>query len=225
MLKVKIVNYQTGQLKQLTFEPDKARKFEWLIGRNADCDLVLNSPEISRVHGRILWQQEQYFFTDLGSTDGSRVNNEELQVNCNYLLKEDDLIRVGNFIVAIEKIDRQVSSQQKNDHSVIYSSERWNNDDLIVCCRQIIDETSDVKTFRFVAEPRILFDYQPGQFVNLELTIDGKPVIRSYSISSPPSRSSSLEITVKRVPAPTNTPNVPQGLVSNWLHDNSASGQ
>lgn len=224
MLKVKIVNYQTGKFRQRELEPARDNKFEWLIGRKADCDLVLNSPEVSRVHGKILWQQGQYFFTDLGSTDGSRVNNEELEVNCNYLLKEDDLIRVGNFIVAIEKIARQVSVPPQAHNGAANSFGESKGGDLIVRCQQIIDETSDVKTFRFVAEPPTLFNYQPGQFVNLELQIDGKRVVRSYSISSPPSRPSSLEITVKRVPAPTDTPNVPPGLVSNWLHDNLQVG-
>ena len=222
MLKIKIVNYQTGQFKQKSLKPDAANKFEWLLGRRADCDLVLNSPEVSRVHGRILWQQGQYYFTDLGSTDGSRINNEEIQVNSNYLLKEDDLIRIGDFIIGIEQIERQFAPQAENQtHS--NSLSQWNGD-LIVSCQQIIDETPDVKTFRFVADQPRLFTYQPGQFVNLELQIDGLPVIRSYSISSPPSRPSTLDITVKRVAAPTDVPHAPSGLVSNWLHDNLQVG-
>jgi glycine betaine catabolism B len=54
MLNIKIINYQTGEFKQKTLEPDVDRKFEWLLGRKADCDVVLSSPEISRVHGRII---------------------------------------------------------------------------------------------------------------------------------------------------------------------------
>ena len=64
------------------------------------------------------------------------------------------------------------------------------------------------------------FAFQPGQFVTLELKIEGKTVRRSYSISSPPSRPQTLDITVKRAPAPTANPEAALGLVSNWLHDN-----
>ncbi|MGI0479894.1 2Fe-2S iron-sulfur cluster-binding protein [Geminocystis sp. CENA526] len=97
----------------------------------------------------------------------------------------------------------------------------WQKGDLTVKCTQIIDETKDVKTFRFVGKTPVLFDmYNPGQFVTLNLNINEKKVKRSYSISSTPSRPNCLEITVKRVPPPADQPDAPQGLVSNWLHDN-----
>ncbi|ACK68154.1 FHA domain containing protein [Rippkaea orientalis PCC 8801] len=100
----------------------------------------------------------------------------------------------------------------------------WTKGDLTVRCIEIIEDTSDVKTFRFVGTTPTLFNYKPGQFVTLNLTIDGKPVKRSYSISSSPSRPHSLEITVKRVPSPPDVPDAPPGLVSNWLHDNVTVG-
>ncbi|WP_333467537.1 FAD-binding oxidoreductase [Microcoleus sp. herbarium12] len=95
------------------------------------------------------------------------------------------------------------------------SINRWTEGNLSVSCVQAIAQTKDVKTFRFVAEPPVLFTYQPGQFITLDLQINGQQVMRSYSISSPPSRPHTLEITVKRIP---------DGLVSNWLHDNIEIG-
>lgn len=96
----------------------------------------------------------------------------------------------------------------------------WQKGELTVKCVQIIQETKDVKTFRFVGKTPVLFDrYQPGQFVTLNLNINEKKIKRSYSISSTPSRPHCLEITVKRVPPPRYQPDVPPGLVSNWLHD------
>ncbi|HEY9771737.1 MAG TPA: FAD-binding oxidoreductase [Coleofasciculaceae cyanobacterium] len=94
----------------------------------------------------------------------------------------------------------------------------WSSGEIIVRCIQVIAETHDVKTFRFVAKPPVLFSYQPGQFVTLDLEIEGKRVKRPYSISSTPSRPHILEITVKRVLLLTG-PDTNPGLVSNWLHD------
>jgi glycine betaine catabolism B len=99
---------------------------------------------------------------------------------------------------------------------------RWQKGDLTVRCLEIIDETADAKTFRFVAEPPVLFTYKPGQFLTLDVGIDGEQVLRSYSISSTPSRPHSLEITVKRVPSAAD--GLPPGLVSNWLHDSVRVG-
>ena len=82
-------------------------------------------------------------------------------------------------------------------------------------CVAVIPETHDVKTFIFESIPARLIQYKPGQFITLDLPINGKTVKRSYTISSSPSRPHVLSITVKRVP---------DGLASNWLHDNVQAG-
>ncbi|MGK7881683.1 MAG: 2Fe-2S iron-sulfur cluster-binding protein [Crocosphaera sp.] len=100
----------------------------------------------------------------------------------------------------------------------------WNKGKITVRCLNIIEDTQDVKTFRFTGTSPTLFNYKPGQFVTLNLNINDKIVKRAYSISSTPSRPHTLEITVKRVPAPADVPEAPPGLVSNWLHDNLQVG-
>lgn len=220
MLNLKVFNYQIGEFQEKTLTPDQIKR-EWMIGRAATCDLVLAAPEVSRVHGRIGYDEGQYYFSDLGSTDGSRVNHETATVNQKYALKPDDIIRIGDFILAVQGMETNLSPTMPNHKPVgkTVSSSSWTQEDLTVRCVRIIEETKDVKTFSFVAEPAISFSYQPGQFVTLDLEIDGKPVKRAYSISSSPTRPYILEITVKRVLPPPNAPHVPPGLVSNWLHD------
>lgn len=93
---------------------------------------------------------------------------------------------------------------------------RWNSDtdDELVCCH-VRQETHDVKSFFFRAPDERAFVFEPGQFITLELDIDGEPINRCYTISSAPTRPHTISITVKRVPG---------GKVSNWLHDNVATG-
>lgn len=87
--------------------------------------------------------------------------------------------------------------------------------DRLLVCRQVHTLTADVSTFVFEpAEPR-LFQHDPGQFLTLTVDIDGRPVERCYTISSPPTRPCLVAITVKRLPG---------GLVSNWLHDHLRPG-
>ena len=218
MLDTKIFNYYINKFQTHTFTAE-VDKQEWIIGRSASCDLILETPEVSRIHGRIVYEKGQYCFSDLGSTDGSRVNQEIVTANKKYTLKKDDMIRVGDYVIAIQDIKTNLSLSGDRS-SVAAPASTWTTEDITVKCIRIIEETEDVKTFSFVAEPSILFSYQPGQFVTLKLEIAGKPVTRAYSISSTPSRPHILDITVKRVPAPPDAPDVPPGLVSNWLHDN-----
>ncbi|AYH43902.1 hybrid-cluster NAD(P)-dependent oxidoreductase [Azoarcus sp. DN11] len=92
----------------------------------------------------------------------------------------------------------------------------WNaeDDDVLICC-QVRQETHDVKSFILRPWRPGLVRFLPGQFLTLELEIDGEAVNRCYTISSPPTRPDTLSITVKRVPG---------GRVSNWLHDHLSAG-
>lgn len=84
---------------------------------------------------------------------------------------------------------------------------RWDpeRDDTLVCAG-VRDETDDVRTFVFRAEPERLFGFLPGQFMTLELEAAG--LQRCYTIASPPTRPYRLEISAKR-----------GGPGSSWLHE------
>jgi glycine betaine catabolism B len=82
---------------------------------------------------------------------------------------------------------------------------------------RIFQETPDIKTFR-LADPGggpLPFTYFPGQYATLTVEPDGKPVKRSYTIASSPTKGDCLEITVKREEF---------GLVSRYLHDHIREG-
>ena len=64
-------------------------------------------------------------------------------------------------------------------------------------CAMVIPETADCVTFAFRAPSGAWFDYQPGQFLTLELPVPGGPLLRTYTISSSPSRPLSISVTVK----------------------------
>ncbi len=98
-----------------------------------------------------------------------------------------------------------------NDAFMPVTTQTWSNGRHVVRCVKAIQETWDTRTYCFMAEQPIMFFFKPGQFVTLELEINGEQVFRSYTISSSPSVPYSFSITVKRVSG---------GLVSNWLHDN-----
>ncbi|MBE9179998.1 FHA domain-containing protein [Oculatella sp. LEGE 06141] len=219
MLKIKQLNTRIHDIQVAVVTPETLPQQECLIGRAAHCHLILDSVDVSRVHGKILLQNGQYYYNDLGSANGSYFNDKPIAIDQLCCLKPGDRLSIGDFVLLIEAIEpvSQPLSPQSN-------RPMWTNGNLTVHCIRIVAETADVKTFTFVAEPAILFDYLPGQFVTLELDINGEEVLRSYSISSSPTRPHTLEITVKRVPPPADAPQAPPGLVSNWLHDHLKVG-
>ncbi|MGE0468563.1 MAG: cytochrome b5 reductase family protein [Nitrospira sp.] len=70
--------------------------------------------------------------------------------------------------------------------------------------------THDTKTFRFELQAHAALDVQPGDFLYVHATLDGKAVKRAYTPSSLPGTAGSFDLTVKRYET---------GMVSKYLHD------
>lgn len=74
----------------------------------------------------------------------------------------------------------------------------WNDRQHLLECTAVTVETADVMTFAFRSDRDNWFRYLPGQFVTLELPVsDDEPVMRTYTLSSTPSRPFSVAVTVK----------------------------
>lgn len=81
---------------------------------------------------------------------------------------------------------------------------------------RIFQENPQVKTFRLV-DPEcngLPFDFLPGQFLTVTVTPDARPIKRSYTIASAPTRPY-LEVTVRYEA---------QGVVSGYLHEQVHEG-
>lgn len=77
-----------------------------------------------------------------------------------------------------------------------WTSTPWDDSEQLVCM-MVVPETADCATFTFRAPSGRWFDYQPGQFITLDLPLPAGAVQRTYTISSSPSRPQSISVTVK----------------------------
>ena len=74
---------------------------EIVMGRSSHCQIQLPVFGISRVHARIVCQNEEYYIEDVGSTNGTYVNNIKIK-KC--ILRSHDVIEMGGVkIVFIEE--------------------------------------------------------------------------------------------------------------------------
>ncbi|QRM54535.1 hybrid-cluster NAD(P)-dependent oxidoreductase [Sinorhizobium sp. BG8] len=74
----------------------------------------------------------------------------------------------------------------------------WNDRQHLLECTAVTVEAPDVMTFSFRSDKANWFRYLPGQFVTLELPVTPEdPVMRTYTLSSTPSRPFSVAVTVK----------------------------
>ncbi len=100
---------------------------EFKIGRDPDCHLRPASPNISKKHCLVRVRDEKVYISDLGSTNGTFVNNE--QIAGEIELKEGDRFRAGplEFSLAVDNTassnsEVSQSGQQKAIQSVSSAS-------------------------------------------------------------------------------------------------------
>src|SRR5690606_29809876 len=73
----------------------------------------------------------------------------------------------------------------------------WNDRLQVLEVIGIVDEAPEVKTFIFRSDNQTWFRYKPGQFVTLELPAADGVLMRTFTLSSSPSRPFSIAVTVK----------------------------
>ena len=71
------------------------------IGRSRDNGLVLGDARVSRHHGRLQARHGTLVYTDLGSTNGSRVNGIRVD---EIVLGEGDRLQVGDTVLVVETL-------------------------------------------------------------------------------------------------------------------------
>ena len=95
--------------------------------------------------------------------------------------------------------------------------EKW----LPYVVSNIVEESSVIKSFHLQPENHVVPSFKPGQFLTVKHPIDGKEVIRTYTVSSAPA-DPTLRISVKREQSLDSS--APDGLFSNFIHSQLSIG-
>ena len=70
------------------------------IGRLADCDVVLKDKGASRKHAQLKLRNGTWTLTDLGSTNGTRLNGQTVQAR---ELSDGDTITIGSTVIEFRR--------------------------------------------------------------------------------------------------------------------------
>ncbi|MCC5632282.1 FHA domain-containing protein [Nostoc sphaeroides CHAB 2801] len=103
-MKIKISNSLTeSEFEEIDLSLTTRRGVEYIVGRSPDSDLVLDSEDVSRRHGKFFSQSGNYYFSDLGSRNGTILNGKSAEKNHSYILRNGDIIRIGDFALIMEE--------------------------------------------------------------------------------------------------------------------------
>jgi two-component system, cell cycle response regulator len=80
--------------------PDMGRRWtlgadEIVLGRGSDCDILIDRDSVSRRHARVYRVDDQWSVEDLGSTNGSYINDMPIQ---RAPLRDGDFVKIGSAI-------------------------------------------------------------------------------------------------------------------------------
>jgi len=105
-MKVRLtVKHKKANVKTVVLHSDA------LIGRSTECNLRLASGQISRKHCRLLINDERVAIEDLGSSNGTYLNEQKLESNSITTLSTGDLLSIGAVSFLIEYKDPSDETQ------------------------------------------------------------------------------------------------------------------
>jgi pSer/pThr/pTyr-binding forkhead associated (FHA) protein len=78
----------------------KGKRFDLIegensIGRDTGAHVCVNNPKVSTRHARIIWTGETFSLEDLGSTNGTFLNELPIKAEEPQILENSDEIRLG----------------------------------------------------------------------------------------------------------------------------------
>ncbi len=96
---------ESGQILNL------ARQAEFTMGRVAEGQLILPDVDlspyqayaqgVSRLHAALKVYNQRVFVTDLGSSNGTRVNGQKIMPNVDFPLNHGDVVALGKFKIQV----------------------------------------------------------------------------------------------------------------------------
>lgn len=91
---------------------------EVIIGRSMACNFIVNNETVSSQHARLTYHHEQWWVEDMGSTNGTFINEERVTMPA-VVMNEDDL-RCGQVNIQLlieESQHKKLRSGKENNHA------------------------------------------------------------------------------------------------------------
>lgn len=126
---------------------------EWSLGRSEGCDITIDDTKASRKHCIITKSDNHYFITDLGSSNGTYLNQKKMKANKIAPLNSGDSICIGRLNIQFELVNDGIAKQLETLPTIknspeLYTNPSFKQQGLQIRPEAMIAENGAVKVFR-----------------------------------------------------------------------------
>lgn len=183
-MKVKVLNTETQiEVREMNLDDWIDQSGECSLGRSPYSGLVLDSPDVSRLHAKFAFESGHYYFYDLGSSNGSMLNGQVVAPQQKQLLKPGDIIRVGEFMLTL---------YPSNNRSESLAATVIGGAEMTVLGQLSLPELNVAPPPLEVAEPlKNSFSNQQSEHTEPEVEVEAQsavekvPLSNTFSLSNP----------------------------------------
>jgi predicted component of type VI protein secretion system len=126
------------------------------MGRKPNNDLAFNRPEISGNHAAFLFENNEYYVTDLGSTNGTLLNGAQLVAREKYNLQDGDVITIApysiQFVMESESMETMIEIPAEAIPAGAKKASSGTKPDLGGSARKISTGTEESRREDFIQE-------------------------------------------------------------------------
>lgn len=93
-----ILEFKSDENDESTFLVDQE---DVLIGRDSECDITLDDPQVSRFHASLRHEDREFWLLDMDSTNGTIVDGDPIPPNQRYDLEDGQTFSIGSYIFSL----------------------------------------------------------------------------------------------------------------------------
>lgn len=102
------IYYRSGEVDTLKLEGNR-----WLAGRDKSCAIHIHDDHASRQHFELNYQEGQLFVTDLGSSNGTAINNHKLPPHDPIMISSGEKIKIKSIQIVVELKDPKIEKRME----------------------------------------------------------------------------------------------------------------
>lgn len=164
---------ESGEGKYRRWKIDKDKT---TVGRDKSCDIAIDDPKVSRMHGEFTYSGGSLIYIDLNSTNGSFINGSPVKRS---IISPDDHIRFGNTAFIVKDTDFEAEIVFEDTPAQVNYEVRYEN--LFNDLSKFAGKTGGIKETKIINIEKDTFNKAENLLINLKIIYDFSRNIFSIS--------------------------------------------